>query len=153
MSHPSVEQIALALQRQYGVDAETARLRAAATVGEMVKQSGAPPTEPAEEKRRADLLEKHEQNAVRKIFVAHGCAVYNLSQSRATKQTPGLPDLFVFSSRSGHAFWFETKRPVGGVQSRPQREFQERCAQCGVRYVIGGQTEAWALLREFRLLD
>lgn len=92
--------------------------------------------------------EKEEQRACWKIFRAHGCEVFWLSQARASKQTPGLADMFVFAPRYNAAWWFETKRPVGGIQSKVQQRFEELCHQCGVRYIIGGQAEAYAILRE-----
>lgn len=108
----------------------------------------APP--PADVVRDAAVLERKEQAEVAKIFRAHGCLVYSLSQPRATKQAPGLADLYVFAPRARLAWWFEVKRPVGGVQSPAQREFQQLCDQCGVRYVIGGQREAWALVQNLK---
>jgi len=98
-------------------------------------------------------LEKAEQSECVKIYRAHGCVVYSLSQPRATKQSPGLPDLVVFAPRYRAAWWHEVKRPVGGVPSPAQVDFQQRCAECGVRYVIGDRTVAWNILREIGAAD
>ena len=94
--------------------------------------------------------EKSIQHWCAQTFRAAGCLVYNLSQARASKQTPGLPDLWVFVPRRGTAFWFETKSPRG-VQSEAQAAFQASCEGCGIRYVMGGMEEARAILAELRL--
>jgi len=92
--------------------------------------------------------EKEEQAECVKIYRAHGCLVYSTSQYRPSKVSAGIPDLLVFSSRV-HAFWFhEVKRAVGGEQAPAQREFQEYCEQCRIRYVLGDRSAAWSILRE-----
>ena len=96
---------------------------------------------------RENRWEKEEQAECVKIFRAHGCVVYSLSQPRATKQSAGFADLFVFAPRVQRAWWFEVKRAVGGVQSAAQREFQALCRVCGIPYYIGGVAEAWGLAR------
>jgi len=53
-----------------------------------------------------------------------GCAVYRLSQARASKQTPGLPDLIAFTPRHTMLL-IETKRPGGRLRDA-QRKFAER---------------------------
>lgn len=93
--------------------------------------------------------EKQVQAAVMRLYTLAGCAVYNLSQARATNQTPGLPDLYVFHPATGAAWWHEVKKP-GGRPSPAQREFQARCAACGVAYLLGGLEEAEARLRYLR---
>jgi hypothetical protein len=107
----------------------------------------APPPNPGEAELRENVLEKQEQAEVVKILRAHGCVVYSLSQARASKQTPGLPDLWVFHPRAHAAFWFEVKRSVGGMQSGAQAEFQSLCFGSGVRYVLGDRCAAWDVLR------
>lgn len=96
----------------------------------------------------ARTLEKTEQQECIRIYLAHGCVVSSTSQYRPAKISAGLPDLLVFAPKV-HAFWMhEVKRSVGGVQSPAQREFQHRCEECGVRYVLGDRTAAWQTLRE-----
>ncbi len=82
-------------------------------------------------------LEKAIQSDVRKLYQAVGCIVYNLSQARATKQSPGLGDLYVILYRRRVAWWHETKTP-SGKQSVPQKFFAESCASAGVSVVVGG---------------
>jgi hypothetical protein len=72
-----------------------------------------------------------------KLFKAYGCTVYENSQKRAAKVTPGIPDLWVVSRRAGRAFWFETKTP-SGKQSDAQTEFELDCLATNTRYVLGG---------------
>jgi len=85
-------------------------------------------------------LEKSEQSEVMKLYRAYGCHVYNLSQARATKQTPGLPDLWV--TRGEHAWWHETKRPVSGKPSPAQEVFAQECLAAGIVHVLGGLSVA-----------
>jgi hypothetical protein len=99
-----------------------------------------------------DRLEKAEQLEVTKIFRAFGGRVYSLSQARASKQTPGLGDLFVVLPELV-SFWWETKRQKGGRVSDAQQEFHDLC-NCtidGSRHYIGGRREAEDLLIAFGL--
>jgi hypothetical protein len=84
-------------------------------------------------------LEKAIQLDVMKVYKGFSCKVYNLSQPRATKQTPGLPDLYVRPPRriKYRSFWHETKTP-SGVQSDDQLQFQMDCVAEGTDYVLGG---------------
>lgn len=101
----------------------------------------------AEDQKSRDAREKEEQAAVVKIFREAGCKVYNLSQARKTKQTPGLPDLWVVHLPSRRAFWFEVKRTRGGVMSEFQKDFASECNECGVRHFVGDRAEARRALR------
>lgn len=91
-------------------------------------------------------MEKSEQSEVMKLYRAYGCKVYNLSQPRATKQTPGLPDLWVV--RRMHAWWHETKRPISGKPSSAQVDFRRECKVADVWYTIGGLVAARGMLVE-----
>lgn len=92
--------------------------------------------------RDATIDEKREQVEVRKRFVVCGFQVYNLSQPRATKQTPGLPDLFLVHRSLPIALWWESKRQVGGKLSPAQLEFAEACTRCAVGYGTGDRFDA-----------
>lgn len=91
-----------------------------------------------------DRLEKEIQLDVMRLYRRFGCVIYNLSQARRTKQTPGLGDLFGFTPMlyiqpSRIPFWHETKTPTGRL--RPdQREFHDFCQETagGVRHIVGG---------------
>lgn len=93
--------------------------------------------------------EKQVQRAVRQLYELHGCAVYDLSQPRATMQTAGLPDLYVVWASLGAAWWHEVKRP-GGKASISQLAFARGCRATGTGYVIGGVEVAAAMLLRVR---
>jgi hypothetical protein len=115
------------------------------------------------ENRDASIDEKTEQREVRKRFIVCGFRVYNLSQSRASKQSPGLPDLWIVRPAQlvqrrdgqfhvpGIALWWETKRQVGGRYSGAQREFAELCQQASVTWVGGDRYDAERWLVEQKL--
>jgi hypothetical protein len=90
-------------------------------------------------------LEREIQAEVVKLYLAFRCMVYNLSQPRATKQTPGLADIYVIHMPSHSVWWHELKTPRGR-QSPPQVEFQEVHKYTGVGYVVGGVKAAEAHL-------
>ena len=102
------------------------------------------PTDETCPKCYREPLEKSEQAEVVKMYSSYGCHVYNLSQARATKQTPGLPDLYVF--RPPHAWWHESKRPVSGNPSPAQKLFSEECLASFVNHTMGGLAAARATL-------
>lgn len=85
--------------------------------------------------------ERQVQRAVCQLYELHGCAVYDLSQPRATMQTPGLPDLWIVWAERGAAWWHEVKRP-GGRATPAQLLFRRHCQAAGIGYVIGGLDEA-----------
>lgn len=86
-----------------------------------------------------DAREKEVQREVKKLLSRRGCAVYDTSQPRASKVTPGLPDLVVFDRFRGLIF-IEVKAP-GGKPSPEQVRFRELCAGFGVNHVMGGVLE------------
>lgn len=94
-----------------------------------------------------DRLEKEEQWEIVKLCENMGCKVYSLSQPRATMQTEGISDLYVFCERKRRAFWIETKRPIGGVESKDQKEFGRLCDVCNVDRVIGSYSAVYAHLQ------
>lgn len=117
-----------------GVPRERAQVEARRQLGVVF------PTE--QEEQRTAALEKEEQAAIRKLFIAFGFRVYNLSQARASKQTPGLGDMWIVHRTLPLAFWWETKRQTGGRHSAPQVEFQAECQRCGVGYGTGDRFAA-----------
>ncbi|MDI3341995.1 MAG: hypothetical protein QJR03_15840 [Sphaerobacter sp.] len=96
------------------------------------------------ELRRSQDLEKVEQREVVRLYRAFGCVVRSLSQPRATKQSPGFPDLWIVHTRIGQAWWHETKRQGWtDADVRPdQRVFREDCLACGIDYVLGDRFAA-----------
>lgn len=106
--------------------------------------------------RRADSPEKREQRWVIDCFMKAGMRVYSLSQPRATMQTEGFADLWVFCPRRRRAFWWETKSPAALKKahqgmSPEQRIFQALCQQTQVGYYVGDLLAARALLGELGL--
>lgn len=95
-------------------------------------------------------LEDKEQHEIVKLLRAYGCVVYSLSQKRATKQSPGIPDLFLFVPVSIGNAWFEVKIEGGDV--RPdQRDFADRCALYGSHYACGDLRAAKDFLVDINL--
>lgn len=109
------------------------------------KEQGLPiqPTAIEIQKRSAEedaRLEKEIQWDVIVLLRAYNFTVWNLSQSRATRQGEGLADLYAVHVDRRQILWFETKTPTGS-SSPAQLEFQVFHAQLGiegVRYVVGG---------------
>ncbi len=101
-----------------------------------------PTQTPAEIERDERIAEDKEQHEVVKMFRAYGLKVYNLSQKRAAKQTPGLADLYVTKKAAAIAFWFETKRQVGGELSSAQVDFRDENQAAGVRWYSGDRYHA-----------
>lgn len=93
-----------------------------------------------------NVREKEEQAYIAKLFRGFGCKVYNLSQARASKQTPGLPDLWVVHLEAKLGFWFECKRPLGGRIRPEQIDFKAECAAAGVNAFIGDRNVAAMVL-------
>jgi hypothetical protein len=87
--------------------------------------------------RKANVLEKHEQLRIKQMAIVVGLKVYSLSQARASKQTPGLPDLWMADPTRCLAFWWESKRQVGGTRSDAQLTFASECEASGIPYGFG----------------
>lgn len=94
--------------------------------------------------------EKAVYEAVARILTLAGCQVYRLAQSRATRQTAGLPDLWVFGPTGGA--WIEVKRPGGRLRPE-QRVFRERCQARRIEHVVGGLEQVEALLVRWGLAE
>ena len=80
--------------------------------------------------RRASVLEKDEQRAIRKMAIAVGFKVYWLSQAKASGQTPGLADLWIAHPARQLAAWWEKHRPrfAPGTRSESMKGLR-RCAE------------------------
>lgn len=94
--------------------------------------------------------EKAEQHRIRKLFESCGFTTYNLSQARASKQTPGLPDLWLVNPETGDALWWECKAAKPNGKPKPlrpeQSRFRDECHACLVHHGWGTLTEAMAWL-------
>lgn len=100
--------------------------------------------------RREEKPEKREQRWVIDCFKKAGMRVYSLSQPRATMQSEGLPDLWVFCPRKKVGFWWETKAPKGQM-SPAQRVFRDLCLVTDTPHYVGGLEHARRLLEELGL--
>lgn len=80
-----------------------------------------------------DRLEAEIQEAGRKALELLGFTVYSLSQDRATRQTPGIPDTYVVGH--GRATWAEWKT-AKGRQSAAQLAFEGIAIFNGVEYHV-----------------
>src|ERR1041385_104771 len=67
---------------------------------------------------------------------ALGFTCWHLSQNRASRQTPGWPDMLFTHPGKGLAVYYEAKRQ-GGKQSPAQQEFQRHIEAAGGQYVTG----------------
>lgn len=110
-------------------------------------------------------LEKREQAAVVRLFRAAGFVVGSTSQTRASRQMIGLPDLVLWHERLGRAGWFEVKRyklagylPTDRATWRPeplspaQAEVRRLARACNQIHGWGGLAEAEALLVDLGLM-
>lgn len=88
-------------------------------------------------------LEKHVERNCDKLMAALGWTSIHFSQSRASMQTPGIPDRKYY--RGDRTFWLEVKRP-GGKQSVHQVLFQSMCHEAEELYCCGGEEELKAFL-------
>ena len=96
-------------------------------------------------------LEREVQAGVVKLYKQVGAKVWNTSQTRRVRITPGLPDLCVFLPGRGKHFFHETKTPTGAM-SDEQRDFMACAYACDVRVVVGGEPEAREFLQEIGVL-
>lgn len=100
-------------------------------------------------RQRRAAPEKAEQHRIRKLFEACGFKTYNLSQARASMQTPGLPDLWLVNPDTGDALWWECKAPKPNGKPKPLRPeqavFRDECIECRVGHGWGvlADAEAW----------
>lgn len=96
------------------------------------------------------------QSEIKALYERFGCHVTVLSQrrrfgARGTGQKAGIPDLFIMAPRNGGCWWHETKT-ADGKQSEAQRDFELRCDDAGVTYVLGGWREACQQLQDVQLI-
>ena len=99
-----------------------------------------------------DLLREVDvQKQGTELLQSLGAFCLRTNQPRASRVSPGLPDVIaLLPRRLGVIFW-ETKRP-GGRQSDAQILVEARCQQAGVPYVCGDLQALRAFLVERGLL-
>ena len=118
-----------------------------AAMGRKVVNGVAVKVAPDESPADADVSWQEMQRKCHAVFVKAGCAVYWLSQSRKTRQTPGVPDLIVFGppGHPFHAYW-ETKSGRGKLEEA-QRKFALHCQRTNTEYQCGSAVLAGAFLK------
>ncbi|SRR5581483_7123475 len=79
-----------------------------------------------------------EYEAAVRVLRATGWTVYRLSQARASRQTPGLPDLWAFHPVLRLELTVEVKSGAGRPTPE-QEEFAQFRALCQRDHVIGGR--------------
>ncbi len=124
------------------------RATAERNVRERLRDQVTLPAPPANEDDRRREREKLIEHRGDQLMIAHGFTAIRLSQPRATKQTPGIPDRRYYRAprvvRNGQradfapsfALWWDAKT-VAGQQSSAQREFQQLVESCGETYLVG----------------
>lgn len=95
----------------------------------------------AAEKREA-VSEKREQAEVVKLYRAFGFEVFTTSQSRASRVSVGIPDVYAINPTKRVALWHEVKRSNGARVSQPQLRFAMLCAEAGVVHLMGDRQVA-----------
>jgi hypothetical protein len=105
------------------------------------------PTAPAPEP-----LEGAIQSSIRKALDLIGYSVSSTSQTRASRQTVGMPDLFVAHAAWRVFAWIEVKRP--GERRKPhQRAWAEPVEAAGCPVLVAtSAAEAIEKLNELRTL-
>jgi hypothetical protein len=80
-------------------------------------------------------LEKSIQAEIKRDLRNLGCHVTDFSQPRATKQTPGIPDLLIMHEKWRIALWVEVKRP-GQKLTAHQRDWHGVASRCNVHLCV-----------------
>ena len=98
--------------------------------------------------RRRSSPEADIRHGIVKFLRMVGFACYDLEQNRPTRQTPGIPDLYV--QGKGIRFWIEVKAP-GRKQTPAQLDFQrDEGDNGGVYYLWDSVMNAYDWFESFR---
>lgn len=97
---------------------------------------------PTEQAARLNRLEKFEQRDIKKLWLTLGGRVWETSQTRAAKVTPGIPDLYLTHAAWKCAMWFESKsleemKTRNSGRSPEQMDFAADAIAAGVCYGYG----------------
>ena len=87
-------------------------------------------------------LEKVVQLQIKRAAHALGFTVSDLSQPRATMQTPGLPDLFMTHSAKRFTCWVEVKRQ-GGKPTPTQTDWHEMARSAGNHVLVADSVDSF----------
>lgn len=99
------------------------------------------------------MSEKQTERGIITALKTLGCSVYSLAQPRATKQTAGLPDLYIFHPIANRATWCEVKAPGKESNLSPAQEtFRQECERTGTEHHVWSSSreavEWWEEARE-----
>jgi hypothetical protein len=95
------------------------------------------------------VTEKHIAGEIMRELRAIGCDVSSTQQTRASRQTVGMPDLYVSHEAWGVSAWIEVKRP-GEKPTKAQQAWHERQRAAGVHVLVA--TSAADALQQFGAL-
>lgn len=96
---------------------------------------------------RPSATEKAVQAGVVRALRAMGFVVNDMSQPRATKQAPGVPDLYAQHPAWGIRLWVEVKAARGRVRHAQQRWHEAERAAGGAVVVARSAADLLAPLR------
>lgn len=91
------------------------------------------------------------QRQVTELLHSVGAFVARTNQNRASRVSPGLPDVIALLPRRLGVLFVEVKA-AKGKQSDAQILFQARCEQAGEPYILGGVAEVTAYLESVGIL-
>ena len=74
-----------------------------------------------------------------RLMSALGFTCWHLSQNRASRQTPGWPDMLFTCPAKRLSVYYEAKS-AKGKQSDAQKAFQADIVACGHEYIVGTWT-------------
>lgn len=135
------DELVAGVQRTTGCDHARAVEIVSKSVGREI-----PRKSPEEIERDERILEDEEQREISNLFRAYGFTVRSTSQKRPSKTSPDFPDLWVTRAARddapAFAFWFESKRQVGGKRTSGQKDFGDECIAAGVSYHFGDRYAA-----------
>ena len=90
-------------------------------------------------------LERDVQRQIKDLLEAVGGFVLRTNQNRASRVSPGLPDIICLLPRGKGVLFVEAKS-AKGKQSDSQILVERKCAEANVAYVCGGVSEVRAAL-------
>jgi hypothetical protein len=109
-------------------------------------------------KGRVAAHEKQAQLLGSRLYATAGCLIINFSQSRASRQTAGIPDTKVYHPTAARAVggvggmtWWHEWKTAGGRVSAAQRAFHTMARACGEVVIVGGVAAVWEQLERVGL--
>src|SRR5690554_3039510 len=94
------------------------------------------------------ITEKTVQHNVKRLLSQLGFDISDLSQPRASMQTPGIADLYCRHVRLKARFWVEVKSPTGRVSPNQKAWHEIEHESGGTVYVVHSAAEMAEILRD-----